>query len=47
MITSEIRNAIAHAIRDMQSKKLTWMRGYTDLVKIWDKISRGEIKVSG
>jgi hypothetical protein len=32
----EVWNAIAHAIRDMQSKGLTWMRGYQDLEAIWD-----------
>ena len=46
-ITPEIRDAIAHAVRDMQYHKLTWPRGYQDLRKIWDKISSGEILVEG
>jgi len=35
-LPQEVWNAIAHAIRDMQSKGLTWMKSYGELVKIWD-----------
>jgi len=45
-ITPDMRDAIAHAVRDMQYHKLTWPKGYCELKAIWDKISSGEIHVS-
>jgi len=46
LITKEIRDAIAHAVRDMDLNGISWTNGYIELKAVWDRISNGEIRVS-